>query len=651
LSLKKPRPYLKKLLRVFLTSILYILLFLCLYYLLYLVTGLRHPTVALFITLMITVYFHDETTWAIRNFIDRSFYRKIFSINRHLEAFNKEMNSTLDFQVLIQKFIEFLKNTFPENSWAFYFCWGEDFELFESNKISLELPKLVALPENRELDKVFPNRDEFYALEKIKNRYPAMKEALQYIPESEELHYYYPLNSYKGHVGFVIFDRKFNYYLHFRDLRRTIIRIFNKTADVLENDLLYSEVERKSLQNHLLLEIGKKISAILHLDEVLETIIDSISQLVNYNAGGIFLVDEKQNVLRRRVTRGYDEKLLDKLALKLDLGSYGWVVRNKKSSIVNDVKNDPYYYSVRETTQSQVTVPLLNGEDVVGVIALESDRINHFTPADLELLRTFASQAVIAIENAQLYEESLQKERLVSELVVASKVQKALLPEEPPDFPGYKISFANIASRIVGGDYYDIFRLSESRLGIAIGDVSGKGAPASILMAILYAGFRSIPKESSNISGVVSRLNNLMTEITTEGYYATFFFGIIEQVDHTITFTNAGHNPPMLIRRDGSVTQLEKGGIVLGFLKDQEYLQETVQLNKGDYLIFYTDGGTEVKNSEGEEFGTKRLSQFVTQRHGKAPQDIQEALLREIHKFSARKEMSDDVTIAIVYIE
>jgi sigma-B regulation protein RsbU (phosphoserine phosphatase) len=122
-------------------------------------------------------------------------------------------------------------------------------------------------------------------------------------------------------------------------------------------------------------------------------------------------------------------------------------------------------------------------------------------------------------------------------------------------------------------------------------------------------------------------------------------------VDHTITFTNAGHNPPMLIRRDGSVTQLEKGGIVLGFLKDQEYLQETVQLNKGDYLIFYTDGVTEVKNSEGEEFGTERLNQFVTQRHGKAPQDIQEALLREIHKFSARKEMSDDVTIAIVYIE
>ena len=649
--MKKPRPYLKKLLRVFVTSILYILLFLFWYYLLYLVAGLRYPTLALFITLMIAIYFHDETTWAIRNFIDRNFYRKIFSINRRLEAFNKEMNSTLDFQMLIQKFIDFLKKTFPDNSWAFYFCWGEDFELFESNRISAELPKLVALPENRELDKIFPNRDEFYSLEKIRNRHQNMKEALKNFHESEELHYYYPLNSYKGHVGFVIFDRKFNYYLHFHGLRRTIIRVFNKTADVLENDLLYSEVERKSLQNHLLLEIGKKISATLHLDEVLETIIDSIKQLVSYDAGGIFLVDENQNVLRRRVTRGYDEKLLDKITLKLDLGSYGWVVRNKKSSIVNDVKNDPYYYSVRESTQSQITVPLINGEEAVGVIALESDRINHFTPADLELLMTFASQAVIAIENAQLYEESLQKKRLVSELVVASKVQQALLPPEPPDFPGYRISAINIPSRIVGGDYYDIFRLTESRLGIAIGDVSGKGAPASILMAILYAGFRSIPKDRFSLADVVSRLNNLMTEITTEGSYATFFFGIIEREYHTFTFTNAGHNPPLLIRKDGSVIPLEKGGIVLGFLKDQEYLQETVHLSTGDYLIFYTDGVTEVKNSEGDEFGTDRLAKFVQQQNGQVPEDIQKSLLAEIRKFSAKDELSDDVTIAMVYIE
>jgi phosphoserine phosphatase RsbU/P len=649
--LKRPQPYLKKLLRVFITSILYILFFLIWYYLLYLTLGLRHPTLALFITLMLAIYFHEETTWAVRNFIDRNFYRKIFSINRHLEAFNKEMNSTLDFQILIQKFIDFLKKTFPDNSWAFYFCWGEDFELFESNKISAKLPKLVTLPENRELDKIFPNRDEFYSLEKIKNRNQNMKAALKNFPVNEELHYYYPLNSYKGHVGFVIFDRKFNYYLHFRELRRTIIRVFNKTADVLENDLLYSEVERKSLQNHLLLEIGKKISATLHLDEVLEAIIDSIKQLVNYDAGGIFLVDENQNVLRRKVTRGYDEKLLDKIALKLDLGSYGWVVRNKKSSIVNDVKNDPYYYSVRESTQSQVTVPLLNGEEAIGVIALESDRINHFTPADLELLMTFASQAVIAIENAQLYEESLQKKRLVSELVVASKVQQALLPPEPPDFPGYRISAINIPSRIVGGDYYDIFRLSESRLGIAIGDVSGKGAPASILMAILYAGFRSIPKDHFSLSDVVSRLNNLMTEITTEGYYATFFFGIIEREEHTFTFTNAGHNPPLLIRKDRSVIQLEKGGIVLGFLKDQEYLQETVHLSTGDFLIFYTDGVTEVKNSEGEEYGTERLVRFIIQQHGLRLDDIQNSLLEEIRKFSAIEELSDDVTIAMVYIE
>lgn len=621
------------------------------YYGLYFLLGWRNPTIALFITLMIAIYFHEKTTGVVRNFIDKNFYRNIFSVNRHLTVFNLELNSTLDFQILIRKFIDFLKKAFPENTWAFYFCWGEDFELFDSNPVNEDLPNLIKLPRTPALDKIFEDRQEFYVIQKLKNKYSDLEKALQEIPTGDDYFYFFPLKSYKDYVGFLLFNRKFKYFLHFNELRNTIVHIFNKTADVLENDQLYSEVERKSLQNHLLLEIGKKISATLHLSEVLESIIDSIRQLVGYDAGGIFLVDEKQNRLRRMATRGYDNRILDKLFLKLDVGSYGWVIRNKKSRIINDITNDPYYYSVRKSTHSQVTVPLLNGDRVMGVIALESDRINHFTPADLELLMTFATQAVIAIENAQLYEEAMQKKRLVSELVVASKVQKALLPKKPPEFPGYTISFINIPSLIVGGDFYDVFRLSDKKLGIAIADVSGKGAPASILMAILYAEFRSLPKEEHHLSGIISKLNNLMTETTTEGYFVTFFFGIIEKETHSFTYTNAGHNPPIVIRKDGTVKYLDKGGIVLGFQKDQQYLQETLKLASGDYLIFYTDGVTEVKNSEGEEFGEDGLIKCVKERYGREPDIIQKALLDKIKKFNARRDLPDDVTLAIVYVQ
>lgn len=641
----------KKSFRIFLTSLLYTVFFLVLYYFFYILFGLRHPSIALFIMLIFTLFFHDEITWKIRNFIDKNFYRKVFLTNQSLNIFNVKLNSSLDFQKTIDAFIEFLKNTFPGNAWTFFYRWGEDFELFESHGIQESIPKLLQFPKATWLKKKFCEKLDFFPLQKIKQKYPELKRSLQGIPNTDSYYYWFPLRSYKGFLGFLIFDKGFSYYLHFPELKRFIIRIFNKTADVLENDMLYSEVNRKSLQNLLLLEIGKKISSSLDINEVLKKIIDSIKQLMKYNAGGIFLIDESKNELRRMTTRGYDKRILDKLSLKLDLGIYGWVIQNKRASLINDVSKVSNYFEVRKSTRSQLTVPLINDKKVIGVIALESDQINHFTPSDEELLMTFASQAVIAIENAQLYEESLQKDRLESELVVASKVQQALLPKKPPEFPGVQINFLNMPSRIVGGDFYDVFRLGEEKLGIAIGDVSGKGAPASILMAMLYAGFRSLLKEIYPVVEVVARLNNLLTETTAHGYFATFFFGIYNKTTNNFVYTNAGHDPPILIRNNGVVKRLKTGGVVLGFVRDLEYRQETIRMQNGDYLILFTDGVTEVKNGEGDEFGDKRLIDFFQSNYGEPPHKLRTLLFNDLNQFSRDKDLKDDVTLEIIYFE
>ncbi len=637
--------------RVLLTSFLYILFYAVLHYFIRKYYPLYSSWIALFITFVITVFFHEQITWAIRNFVDRNFYRKIFVINQSLNSFNMELNSTPDFQLIIEKFISFLKNSFRDNAWSFYYCWGEDYELFATNVSRTGIPKLIRLPADQDLSKIFRNENDFFPLQKLRDKYPVFRTALEEFPKGDNYFFFYPMKSYKGYLGFVTFDKTFRYYLHFASIKNMLLRIFKKTGDVLENDWLYSEVEKKSLQNFLLVEIGKKISSTLDLNEVLETIIDSVSQLVTYDAGGIFLIDDDAKVLRRMVTRGYDKKLLDKLSLKLNRGIYGWVIRNKAASIINDVTMDSHYYSVRRNTSSQLTVPLMNGNKVQGVMALESDRLNHFTPADRELLITFAGQAVIAIENAQLFEASMQKKRLESELVVASKVQKALLPERPPDFQGLEICFMSIPSRIVGGDFYDIFKLGDSKLALAIGDVSGKGAPASILMAMLYAGFRSLLKIIYPVVEVVARLNNLMTETTAEGYFATFFFGIYNRDSSELTFTNAGHDPPILVRKDGTVYRLQTGGMVLGFLRDQEYRQESVRLSSGDFLVLFTDGITEVKNTSGEEFGDQRLIKFIKSHMDKNPQELRGLLFEEINSFSALPELEDDATFAIVYVK
>ncbi len=647
----KTQPIIKKFFRVGLTALIFSVIFLILYYVFGLLIGFKHPILAIFITLFFLVYFYEQITDSIRNFIDKNFYRKIFAITQDLNALNQDLNKTTDFSQLTGRFVKFLKHSLAEYSWAFYLKWGEEFELFEKNSIDIKLPRLINLSKDNPLKKIPKSEIDFFVLHKYLNENAELKKAFEKLTITDQIYYFYPLKSYKDCTGFLLLDRRFNYFLHFYTHRTFIKRIFNKTADVLQNSLLYSEVKRKSLQNRLLVEIGKKISSTLHLNEVLNTIVDSISQLVSYDAVGIFLIDRKKNILKRQITRGYDEQLLDKLILKIDQGSYGWAIKNKKTRISNNTKHDPYYYMVRPTTRSQVSIPLLNGDEVIGILALESDRINHFTKTDVEFLETFASQAAIAIENAQLFEESLQRKRLESELVVASKIQKALLPDRAPYFPGFQISFLNLPSRIVSGDLIDIFRSGKNSLSLAIGDVSGKGAPASILMAVLYAGFKSVLKEYYPVVEVIARLNNQFSEVTAEGYYASFFYGVINGESKQLTYTNAGHNPPILLHKDLSYKRLQIGGIVLGFLQDQEYRQDTIQLNSGDYLILFTDGVTEVKNSQGVEFGEKRLINFIKKNYGKHPTELKNDLVNQVKQFCSNKELPDDFTLAIVYVE
>lgn len=608
-------------------------------------------SLAFLLTILLITTQRGKLTELIQKMVDRSFYHTLYRLKKEARSFNRELDSSIEYDLLLQSFAHFMNETFKPGEYAVYIYKGGAFEyLSQSNghTVNNKIINFAIKPSNNSL---FEAPIRFYAIEKIWRDYPPYRPLVKEPLNTKRFAYFLPLKGSKNVVGFVLFHHSLRHYLNMPEVKEFMLELFEKVSDVLENAQVHSEIKRKSLESELLLGIVRNISATLDLEEVLESIVDNLSYLVTYDSAAIILVDKDKKTLQEIVARGYDDQPQKTVSLKLNQGISGWVIRNKRGSIIPDVSKDPNYYPARSQTRSQITVPIISRDQAIGALVLESDETDHFKPTDLELLTIFSGLAAIAIRNAQLYEDSVKKKRLESELVVASKVQQALLPRRFPTIEGLVIEVLNIPSQIVGGDLYDAFRIDEYRQGIAIGDGSGKGASGAILMAVAYAGFKSLFNEIRPVATVIALLNNLLTEVTTAAYYVTFCFGILDREKNVFVYCNAGHNPPFALRKDRSVEYLDKGGIVLGFVANQQYTQTPLPVNSGDYLCFYTDGVTELKNETGEEFGEERLVAMLRSNYGEPPRQMKFLILEELKKFSGASEFQDDVTLLIVYIE
>jgi serine phosphatase RsbU (regulator of sigma subunit) len=250
-------------------------------------------------------------------------------------------------------------------------------------------------------------------------------------------------------------------------------------------------------------------------------------------------------------------------------------------------------------------------------------------------------------------EEALERARLESELETARKIQERLLPDEMPEFLGFEIAGTSLPSQQVGGDYFDFLDIGAGQLGIAIADVSGKGMPAALLMANLQASLHAQVIKPGNVSEVISRINNQLVRSTDPNMFATFFYGILDRSRSTFTAANAGHNPPLLFRDKDTIERLEAGGLVLGFLPDQKYLQQIVRIEPGDIIVLYTDGITEAVGASGEKisenlFGEERLIDVVRSHKKKSAREIQSAILGAISAHTANLPQSDDITLVVI---
>jgi len=274
---------------------------------------------------------------------------------------------------------------------------------------------------------------------------------------------------------------------------------------------------------------------------------------------------------------------------------------------------------------------------------------------DITFLHLISNQLITAIENARLYEETIEKEKMKKELNVAREIQNSLLPKNIPVGDKYQISAMNIQSREVGGDYFDVIKIDENKIAIAIGDISGKGVPASLLMSNLQASLRTsieFMKEYKNsaIDEILSRMNNHLVKSTMPEQYATFFYGLFDTNNNTLIYSNAGHNYPILITNRGDIKMLKKGGMALGFLSDLEYEKDIIKLNKGDSLILYTDGITEAINLIDSEFSEKRLIDIIKENRSKNAQDIKSAVYDKLVNFTNKVSQYDDITLVVLKI-
>ena len=408
----------------------------------------------------------------------------------------------------------------------------------------------------------------------------------------------------------------------------------------------------------MLLDITKKISRSLDLQEILNQVMDTLDSLIPYDAAGIFVVDcgdrafdsdtEEPCVFQAEAVRGYDISELTELHLKLGEGLIGHVALTRQPFISPDVRNEPMYINARERTRSEMVAPIISNDEVIGVFDLESDELNAYSEDDLEVLMLLASQVAIIIEKVMLHEQLIEKKRLEGQLEVARQVQLELLPASDPQMFGFDISAYNFPTEEVSGDYYDWVRIHDDQIGIVIADVAGKGVPAALLMAFLRASLRAATHIGYAPQISMAKVNYLLWESIERNQFVTAFYGILDATNRTLAYANAGHNPPLLLNADGSACFLTQGAVPLGMFRDTRYYEYYLNIEPGQLLVLYTDGVTEALNPHEEEFGRDRLVRSVRAARDLSAREMIAAIQREISEWTDGRGASDDVTIFVI---
>ena len=401
----------------------------------------------------------------------------------------------------------------------------------------------------------------------------------------------------------------------------------------------------------LLEEASEKLLKVLDLDILLGHLLHIAKNGINADRGTVFIVDYSLREIKSRVLIGDEIK---EIKIPIGKGIAGTVAETGRTINIRDAYKDIRFNKEIDKktgykTKSILCMPITNTKnEIIGVFQMINKKDGVFKNEDENFLKSLSNFSATALELAKLNQQMIEKKRLEEQLSIARQMQENLFPKTIIKIPGYKIYGYNSSCEEVCGDYYDFYHLGESKWLFAIGDVSGKGVPASIIMAVLQSHLRAITNLDYNLPRIMQTLNEYLVNNSSIDKFVTFFLGVLDSNKNTFEYVNAGHNPPYLIDSNKSIKDLNINGPIIGMFDGLEYTQSNLKFNKGELLFCYTDGVTERFNQKEQEYGERRLAKFLKANRDLNPDIVVSEILKDLDKFSKGAKQNDDVTFLLL---
>src|SRR5579859_2392589 len=432
--------------------------------------------------------------------------------------------------------------------------------------------------------------------------------------------------------------------------QKILTLLASRLAIAVENARLFEKVRVQADTLLLLNEVSRETGSILDVEELLRRAAEQTKRVIDYQILSIMLYDEEQKVFRHRVDVKHGQRVQGKLRAAASEGIVGAAATLREPVLVPDVTADPRYVMANPETRSELAIPMMHKGRVIGVLDLESPQLNYFTDDHVQTLSILAANLAVSLENARLYEQVARDEaRLERDLQAAKRIQGALLRPVPTEDFGLDMAARYLSAREVCGDLYEFLRYGPQQLGIALGDVSGKGTAAALYGAVAIGIMRSLAPQKLEPAELLKQMNQIVGERRIEGRFMTACFATWQKGRQKLRVANAGQSQPLLYK-DKRCDKIALTGFPLGIFEEVSYDEWGVTLEPGDILVFHSDGIAETSNSEGQYFGTEKLRSLIEKHHESSASELADLVLREVDWFAQSAPLSDDRTLVVIKV-